>query len=308
MEFSYVLASKATIRINCCCNFADISSQGGIMGDWTEGDVCVRGVNLHYYRTGGEKPPLILLHGVTDNGKCWTPVAEILSERYDVIMPDAYGHGLSARIDEKIPKQSHGDHLFGLIDTLGIQKPLLMGHSMGAGTAAGMASQYPDLPRAIILEDPPWRDTKLDVSPEEIAANKRRSQMFSRWTGILQQKSREELISHCRKNNPAWPESELTPWAESKLQFDTSFYTAMRSTNATYQDIASKIHCPALLISGDPVLGGIITPEVAENVCRIWRNSNRSRWVRIEGAGHSIRREQFETFRNVLCEFLDEIG
>ena len=132
--------------------------------------------------------------------------------------------------------------------------------------------------------------------------------MFSRWTGILQQKSREELISHCRKNNPKWPDSELAPWAESKLQFDTSLYTAMRSNNAMYPDIASRIRCPALLISGDPVLGGIITPEVGENVCRIWKNIPQSQWVQIEGAGHSIRREQSEAFKDAVLTFLDAIG
>lgn len=284
------------------------SFQGEIMDDWTEGDIRVEGVSVHYYRTGGEKPPVILLHGITDNGRCWTPVAGILSERYDVIMPDAYGHGLSERIDEEIPKQSHGDHLYGLVDALGLRKPLLMGHSMGAGTVADIASQYPDLPKAIVLEDPAWRDPNPAASSEEIAARKKRSRMFARWTGILQQKSRDELIAHCRKSNPTWPEAELVPWAESKLQFDRSFYTAMRANDATHQDIVSKINCPLLLITGDPALGGIVTPEVAENVCRIRSNRDHSRWVRIEGAGHNIRREQFQAFRDALFDFLDEIG
>ena len=278
------------------------------MKKWEKGDVDVNGINIHYDRTGRGKPPFILLHGITDSGRTWAPVAEVLTEKYDVIMPDAYGHGLSARIDKSIPQQSHVDHLYGLIDALGLQRPLLMGHSMGAGTVAGIASQYPDLPRAIVLEDPAWRDPEPGLSPEEILTRKRRSRMVARWTGILQQKSSNELISHCRKNNPTWPEAELAPWADSKLQFDMSFYTAMRSNDRTYRETASKISCPTLLISGDPVLGGIVTPEVASTAGGLWKDASRSHWLQIQGAGHNIRREQFQTFCDGLLAFLETIG
>ena len=98
---------------------------------------------------------------------------------------------------------------------------------------------------------------------------------------------------------------EIPPgWAESKLQFDRSFYTAMRTNNAAYPEIVSKITCPILLVSGDPALGGIVTPEVAAKVGRIWKNAAQSRWVRIRGAGHSIRREQFGVFCDAVRDFL----
>lgn len=278
------------------------------MEKWGKGDVDVNGIKIHYRRTGGDKPPFILLHGITDSGRTWAPVAEVLAETYDVIMPDAYGHGLSARIDSNLPKQSHVDHLCGLIDALGLERPLMMGHSMGAGTVADIASQYPDLPGAIVLEDPAWRDLDPAISAEEIAAGKKRSLMVRRWMGIMQQKSRDELITHQRKNNPAWSEAELEPWAESKLEFDRSFYTAMRASHATYREVVSKITCPVLLVSGDPALGGIVTPGVAENACRIWNNTTQSHWVRIQGAGHSVRREQFKLFCDALLGFLSGIG
>ncbi len=56
------------------------------------------GLNQHYYRSGGDQLPLVLLHGFTDDGSCWFPVAETLAQNYDVILPDARGHGQSARI------------------------------------------------------------------------------------------------------------------------------------------------------------------------------------------------------------------
>jgi N-formylmaleamate deformylase len=52
--------------------------------------------SIHYLRTGGSKPPLILLHGLTGNGACWNPVARFLESNFDVLMPDARGHGKSS--------------------------------------------------------------------------------------------------------------------------------------------------------------------------------------------------------------------
>ena len=54
------------------------------MALWQDGDVAVEEGKLHYYRTGGNKPPLILLHGITDSGLCWTRFAESLENEFDI--------------------------------------------------------------------------------------------------------------------------------------------------------------------------------------------------------------------------------
>ena len=64
------------------------------MHDWYEGDVLSSGINVHYYRTGiGTKPALLLAHGFTDNGLCWSRTADALSADFDVVMVDARNHG-----------------------------------------------------------------------------------------------------------------------------------------------------------------------------------------------------------------------
>lgn len=55
------------------------------MAEWQSGDVEANGIRLHYTRTGGKGPPLVLAHGVTDDGLCWTPVAEALQDRKSVV-------------------------------------------------------------------------------------------------------------------------------------------------------------------------------------------------------------------------------
>lgn len=66
------------------------------MLNWNTGTCQTNQINMHYTRTGGNKPPLILLHGLMSSGVCWTPVAQVLEEEYDVIMPGARGHGKSS--------------------------------------------------------------------------------------------------------------------------------------------------------------------------------------------------------------------
>ena len=73
------------------------------MTPWQSGDIEVNKLKLHYTRTGGDKPPVVLAHGFSDDGLCWTPVAKLLEADYDVIMVDARGHGRS-----DVPKRGYG--------------------------------------------------------------------------------------------------------------------------------------------------------------------------------------------------------
>ena len=196
------------------------------MAEYSQGFVKVNGVNIHYYRTGSGKPPIILLHGATDNGLCWTPVAELLAEQYDVIMPDAQGHGLSDRIDPDFTFMDHAHQVVGLIHELEIIDPIIMGHSMGAGTTVNIAAKYPDLPKAIILEDPGWRTRESIEAENEEERVKQREAFIKSFTGY-NKRTREELIAECRKTNPGWSEADIVPWAEAKLQFDPALFSTM---------------------------------------------------------------------------------
>jgi N-formylmaleamate deformylase len=267
---------------------------------YTDGFVKVNGVNIHYYRTGGGKPPFILLHGASDNGLCWTPVAELLEERYDVIMPDARGHGLSDRLGPDFTPSDNTAQVVSLVKELEITAPLIMGHSMGAGTTVNIAVEYPHLPKAIILEDPGWidRDKPATQRAEEQA---KQTEEFVRYITEATTRTREELIAECRQANPLWSEAEIVPWAESKLQFDPAVFSTLPMGRSSYADLVSRIACPTLLITSD---GGMVTPEKAEHASRLWKSKKPFRWVQIKGAGHNIRREQFAAFCDALFAFL----
>jgi N-formylmaleamate deformylase len=271
------------------------------MNTWQAGEVESNRIRLHYVRTGGAKPSIVLAHGVTDDGLCWTPVAEALAPDYDIVMVDARGHGLSDAPEQGYdPATQAVDHR-GVIEALELHRPILIGHSMGALTMLVLAAANPDLPGAILLEDPPpvWSRS----GPESPGEVERRGAMRA-WLTSVRQQSREALIAAQRAAAPAWSEAELEPWAESKLRvsphvaqvFDSGF-----SRTVDWPKRLPHIICPALLITAEPERGAIVTPESAA----VLRDRvPQLQVVRIPDAGHNIRRDQFDRFMNVIRSFL----
>ena len=269
------------------------------MTDWLSGDVVANGIKIHYTRTGGDKPPLVLSHGSTDNGLCWTRVALALEKNYDLIMPDARGHGLSGAPEEGYDDENRAADLAGLIRALELGRPALMGHSMGAATTAMAAVRYPELAHCIVLEDPAWFD---EDTP------RRRPRM--NFAEIIEQGSKplEEIVAYGRKRTPTWHELDIGPWAEAKKQLSPNAVGARGRRLMRWPEIVPQIQCPTLLVTGDPDVEAsapaIVTPEIAAQVART--NAN-VRVVRIDGAGHSIRRMQFEVYVEAVSEFLAEV-
>lgn len=135
---------------------------------WESNSIRSNGIRLHYWRTGGEaKPVMILAHGITDYGLNWASLAAQFEGEFDIIMYDARGHGFSEKPDGPYSLQTHVQDLIGLIDTLNIKKPVLMGHSMGGSIVQLAAATYPDVPAAVIMEDPPMEEA-LDNLKEDI--------------------------------------------------------------------------------------------------------------------------------------------
>jgi len=104
-----------------------------------------------------------------------------------------------------------------------------------------------------------------------------------------------------RKLNPRWSEAELKPWATSKLQVDPTMFSRPILNPRGYAELVPKIKCPTLLIISD---GGIVPVATAQNAAKIWKSKQPFKWVLIKGAGHNIRREQTEAFKEAVLSFL----
>jgi N-formylmaleamate deformylase len=265
---------------------------------WSEYDVLVNGVQIHYTRTGEKnKPALVLLHGFSDSGLCWLPVARDLESEWDIILPDARAHGKSQRVQPGEKLDPAAD-VAGLIRALDLDSPVVGGHSMGGSTAGLLAMQYPNLVRGLILEDPGWRASPPPaVEKDEKEAPKN---PWFEWLKHIKNSSIEEVMEKCHADSPGWAEIELRPWAESKIQFDTNVFRA-ENTRVFWEEVAVSITCPTLLLTGDVEKGAIVTPEDAARATEL---SSYIRAAHIPGVGHNLRRENYPAFIQLVSGFL----
>src|SRR5713226_10712938 len=110
----------------------------------------LNGINL-YYETHGSGRPLILLHGGLGSGEMFGPVLPMLAGRHQVIAVDLQGHGRTADIDRPIDVRLMAGDIAALIEHLGLDKPDVMGFSLGGGVALQTAVKYPDKVRRLVV-------------------------------------------------------------------------------------------------------------------------------------------------------------
>jgi pimeloyl-ACP methyl ester carboxylesterase len=103
------------------------------------------------YRTGGEGPVILLVHGITGSYRHWDPLLPLLAERYTVIAPDLLGHGNSAKPRGDYSLGAHAAGVRDLLVALGHERATVVGHSLGGGIAMQFAYQFPERCDRLVL-------------------------------------------------------------------------------------------------------------------------------------------------------------
>lgn len=272
------------------------------MAGWQNGTVETNGIRIHYTRTGGEGIPLVLAHGLTDNGLAWGRLARELEPTYDMIMVDARGHGLSDKPETGYTPGDHMRDLVGVIQSLKLERPIVMGHSMGAVTASLVAAEHPEMVRALVLEDPVW---SWPLPSESNVENKRST--YENWKTRLEMRkmlSTAESHARGRRERPLWSSEDHDADVPAKEQVAMQVLEFILYHEQTWVQQVVLFQSPTLLMYGNPALGSIVTPDVAAEARRL---NPLIEPVQIASAGHSIRREQLEEYVGVLREFLARI-
>jgi len=265
----------------------------------TSNFIHTNGIKIHYERTGGDKPPFVLCHGVTDNGRCMLRLAEHLAPNFDVILVDARGHGQSDKPEDGYSADHHADDLRGLIQALKINAPILYGHSMGARTVSRFSAKYPDIPRAAILEDPVFI---IPLTREEITGHDQWVEQMPaeirRWKTL----SEAELLQMAAEaGHPDWTDAEKIEWAKSKTQVSPQVFS-MGNTMETIPQDFPQITCPVLILKADAETKTRIKNEVATATLP------NGKIIHVTGAGHNVRRDNWKDTIQYLDEFLNTLA
>jgi pimeloyl-ACP methyl ester carboxylesterase len=263
------------------------------MSRWTTAVCEANGIDIHVLRTGGAKPPLVLLHGLLGNGACWTPVARALEDEYDVVMPDARGHGQSSAPLHGYRYDDHASDVIGLIQSLRLVSPLVLGHSMGGMTAAVVASRLGDLLRGVILVDPTFLspERQREVCDSDVADQHRR----------LLKLSKAELLAQLRSRHARRSAEMLELLAEARRQTRLSAFDVLTPPNPAYLELVRAIEIPILLAIGDDPVVSLETARELQNLNPLVRVAQ------IAGAGHGLPFDQPERLAEVVGSFIRSV-
>ena len=257
---------------------------------WIEGRCEANGITIRFLRTGGTKPPIVMLHGLLGSGATWTPVARALESDFDVVIPDARGHGGSSAPDHGYRYEDLARDVAGSIDALGLEKPFVLGHSMGGMTAALFASLHPDRLRGLVLVDPTFLtpERQQEVHASDVGGQHRTTLTLTK----------VDLVAQARARHPKRDPELVELQAEARLATSLAAFEVLVPPNPDYSDVMSAIHVPTLLVIGDdPVVTKAMATEIVAKNAKV-------ELAEIANAGHGLPFEQPERLGEVVRDFL----
>ena len=292
----------------------------GIPDGWSSAFAYANGSRLHYYRAvpNPGKPVMVMVHGVTDNGLTWTTLTRDLEKDYDIYMLDTRGHGLSDPYSDANDGDTLAKDVVGFLEAMKIEKPILVGHSMGAATVMRIGGQYPTLARAIIMLDPgvprapgaaaPAAAPRPATPPAPAAAPAPRRpgtlSMFGAPELLVAQNNDpfEAFVETCGRQNPMWDPVDCQYWALSKKQYHGAYSPgqqgAMRGIMSA-GDSLSRIAVPALILKADG------SPAAREaNLAGAAAHMKTGKLIHVDGAAHNLHHDKRAKTVELIQEFL----
>ena len=250
----------------------------------TGANVQANGIRQHYLRYGSSKPPLVLVPGITSPAITWGFVGERLAQSHDVYVIDVRGRGLSSTgPDLKYGLDALADDLLAFVATLGLVRPAVLGHSMGARIAIRAAARDAQRFSQLVLVDPPVSGPGRRLYPSKLPW----------YVDSIRQATAGMDGDAMRAFCPTWTPEQLALRAEwLHTCYEPAIVTAF---NGFHEDDVhgdlSKITIPAgLMVAGR---GGVIEKDDEEEMQRLLPAL---RIVRVENAGHMIPWDDFDGF------------
>lgn len=252
-------------------------------------------------------PQLVLLHGITSSAAAnWPSIAHWSQRSWRVIALDARGHGLSPRWQPQQLLRAGQQLVDDVVEVLeylqptptaGL-KPILIGHSMGAATAAVVAAQRPDLVSALVLEDPARYGTRSHS--ELLRRGQARANHVNRTLADLPASLVALLENAGTPGQPSAQEALPSLWASQQLD-QSLLGTGVVAPEVEFTQLMESISLPTLLLTGDrrgeARVGAQLLAQLME------KNPHICGQV-MPGAGHQVRRANPQAYYDVVDAFL----
>ena len=111
------------------------------------------GVSINVAEWEGQGTPILCIHGITANCRCWDVLASALAPKHKVIAVDLRGRGQSDKPESGYAIETHVRDILYLLDDLKLSKAAIMGHSLGAFIGLALSAGHPDRVERLILVD-----------------------------------------------------------------------------------------------------------------------------------------------------------
>jgi pimeloyl-ACP methyl ester carboxylesterase len=250
------------------------------------------GVVLALERHGVGDPPLVLVHGVACHRGFWAPQIERFARDHLVVALDLRGHGDSDAPEQRYTMAGFADDVAWTCERLAVDRPVLIGHSLGGLVALAFAAAYPDRLRAAVLIDSVLLpDERRPDAVHELVAGLRGPEpesalrgYFLTFFGPSDSTERRDWILEQAARTPSHVTSSV--WEESLLSWDDA-------------DALGRCHVPLLYLDAG-------TPNA--NLAQAKRLCRGLIVARTRGSGHFSQLEVPERVNAALERFLAGLG
>lgn len=258
--------------------------------------------------------PIVFLHGVLRNGRCFAPLFPALTPRWSIHSLDLRGHGASESGTRYLVIDYVDDVAAYLRERLD-RPAILYGHSLGAMVAARLAWQHPELVSALVLEDPPFHTMGERLGGTPLHEYFRAIQPFV-GRGVTTSTLARELGGLDVPGPGGSPVKLSTLRDATSLRFFASCLRHVRPeviepiVAGTWLDgyhamiAARPIECPILLFQSDPDCGGMLTGDDAASFESLASDCTR---VFLKGIGHQAHWLGTAAVSRQLVEFLSSL-
>ena len=268
--------------------------------------VNANGINIHYLDWGNPgKPSLVMIHGLRGHAHSWDDVSAAVCQDYHVLALDQRGRGETDWAkDGDYSTDAYVADVDAFCRVLGMDRFILMGHSMGGRNSMTFAGKYPDkLEKLIIVDMGPETDPRggkrisqeiIDV-PEEFDAFEAVVEYMLKQNRFASETVIRRRLQYATKELP----NGKIGW-----RYDLAIREARRNPVPTPPQVdlwpvLSRIPCPTLVVRGMET--DLLTAEVAQ---RMVRELPQGQLVEIPNAGHMVFEDNPEDFITAVRKFL----